>query len=206
MEKKKKKLRRVAALFVDDKKGGAYVNVKSVDVWGVSRDARKYEGPHPVVAHPPCTAWCRLAGLVEARWGHKKGEDGGCFRSALDSVRSYGGVLEHPAFSDAFPAFDLPRPPKEGGWIRAFCGGWVCQVEQGSYGHPARKKTWLYLYGHPRPPSLIWGESNATAWVSYAVSPSNQKVVSQRIQGGKAAATPPEFRKALVKMARKCRV
>lgn len=91
--------RPIAALFVD--RAGIYASVPGVDTWDESRDARLYAGPHPVVAHPPCTRWCRLAGLVEARWGYKRGDDGGCFASALASVRKWGGVLEHPAYSDS---------------------------------------------------------------------------------------------------------
>jgi hypothetical protein len=134
----------VAALFV--MAGGCYYGIPGVDPWDKVRDARKYAGPWPVVAHPPCARWCRLAGLVEARWGHKRGDDDGCFESALKSVRRYGGVLEHPAYSAAFAAFDLPEP-KPGGWQMGICGGWVCHVEQGRYGHPAKKATWLYAYG-----------------------------------------------------------
>lgn len=79
----------IAALFVQT--NGAYFGLDDVDPWDEARDARKYAGPYPVVAHPPCSRWCRLAGLVEARWGHKRGEDGGCFASALASVRKWGG-------------------------------------------------------------------------------------------------------------------
>lgn len=79
----------IAALFVAT--GGAYFDLPDVDPWDEVRDARLYVGPHPVVAHPPCSRWCRLAGLVEARWGHRRGDDGGCFASALASVRRWGG-------------------------------------------------------------------------------------------------------------------
>lgn len=106
-------MRRVAALFVEAR--GAYTSLPHVDPWPEVRDARKYGGPWPVVAHPPCSRWCRLAGLVEARWGHKRGEDGECFASALASLRAWGGVLEHPAYSDAWKAYGLPRPPTGGG-------------------------------------------------------------------------------------------
>ena len=82
----------IAALFVDERPGGAYVGMPGVDVWGVSRDARLYPGPHPVVCHSPCARWCRLAGLVEARWGHRRGDDGGCFAAALGAVRRWGGT------------------------------------------------------------------------------------------------------------------
>jgi hypothetical protein len=37
-------------------------------------------------------------------------------------------------------------------------GGWTCHVEQGHYGHRARKPTWLYAAGVALP-SLSWGPS-----------------------------------------------
>lgn len=157
----------VAALFVE--KRGPYSTVEDVELWDESRDARKYEGPHAVVAHPPCSRWCRLAGLVEARWGHKRGDDGGCFESALSSVRRWGGVLEHPAYSDAWTAFGLPIPSTQG-WQRGVDGGWTCHVEQGRYGHPAKKATWLYAYGVRHLPSLRWGtepDTQSRALVSW---------------------------------------
>ena len=36
-------------------------------------------------------------------------------------------------------------------------GGWTCCVEQGRYGHYARKPTWLYAVGCTLP-SLNWGK------------------------------------------------
>ena len=77
----------IAALFVET--GGVYFGLPGVAPWDVTRDARLYAGPWPVVAHPPCARLCRLAGLVEARWGHKRGEDGGCFAAALEAVRTW---------------------------------------------------------------------------------------------------------------------
>ena len=141
----------IAALYVQT--GGVYFVLPNVDPWDTQRDARRYAGPWPVIAHPPCSRWCRLAGSVEARWCHRRGEDDGCF-AALQAVRRWGGVLEHPAYSDARLKFDLPPPPPEG-WQRGICGGWSCQVEQSRYGHRAKKATWLYAYGI-NPPSLRW--------------------------------------------------
>ncbi len=63
-------LLRVAALFVEG--GGAYAGLADVDLWDETRDARLYEGPYPVVAHPPCARWSRLAGFTEARFGYKR--------------------------------------------------------------------------------------------------------------------------------------
>jgi hypothetical protein len=187
----------IAALFVE--RGGCYWDLDGVDPWDKERDARLYAGPHPVVAHPPCARWCRLAGLVEARWGHKRGEDGGCFEAALRSVRTWGGVLEHPAYSDAWPAFDLPRPGRRG-WQRGTCGGWLAHVEQGAYGHPARKPTWLYAFGVDLPP-MAWGRSKATAWVSWCGN-HNHGQERKRIGKAHAARTTEPFRDLLLGIAR----
>lgn len=200
----------IAALFVDPR--GCYANLESIDLWDESRDARRYEGPWPVVAHPPCSRWCQLAGLVEARWGHKRGEDGGCFESALRSVRQFGGVLEHPAYTKAWPAFGLTSPHRSGGWQRTLCGGWVCHVEQGRYGHLARKATWLYAFGAADLPALRWGHTpnwtacwhhrgaNRPAAVSWCRNNGLEDV--PRIGKKQAAATPPEFRDVLIQIAK----
>lgn len=192
----------IAALFVQP--DGCYQDLDGVDPWDEARDARLYPGPHPVVAHPPCTRWCRLAGLVEARWGHKRGEDGGCFKSALASVRRWGGVLEHPAYSDAWPAFDLPRPSRHGGWQRGFCGGWSCHVEQWRYGHAAKKATWLYAFGVDLP-SLKWGsvlDREGGALVSWCGNHVASDENRPRLGKKAAAATPKDFRDALIRIAR----
>ena len=73
----------IAALYVHP--NGVYSGLEGVDLWDEERDARQYAGPYPVVAHPPCARWSRLAGFTEARFGLKRGEDGGCFKAALKS-------------------------------------------------------------------------------------------------------------------------
>lgn len=191
----------VAALFVDPK--GVYSTFDDVECWGADKDARTYAGPHPVVAHPPCSRWCRLAGLVEKRWGHKRGEDGGCFAAALVSVRRWGGVLEHPAYTDAWARFSLPRPIGVGQWQRGLCGGWSAHVDQGHFGHDARKSTWLYAYGLPSLPSLpslpITDAQCLVSWCGNHVS-SNEK--RRRLTKKEASATPRRFAELLVNMAR----
>lgn len=193
----------VAALYVDPR--GCYAGLEGVDVWDEARDARLYQGPHAVVAHPPCSRWCRLAGLVEARWGHRKGDDRGCFARALECVRAFGGILEHPAYSDAFKVFDLPIPKAGAGWQRGLCGGFSCYVEQGRYGHPAKKATWLYAFGVPDLPSLDWRmipdqESKAlVSWCGNHISSSEKR---PRIGKHVASATPPAFRDILLSIAR----
>lgn len=150
-----------AALYVDPR--GSYAGLPGIDLWDEARDARRYAGPYPVVAHPPCQRWGKLwAGqpLHIKRTGERKikGDDGGCFAAALASVRQWGGVLEHPWGSHAWPHFGLNTPSRFGGWIVAdFFGGWTCCVEQGRYGHYARKPTLLLAYGCELP-ELDWGK------------------------------------------------
>lgn len=190
----------IAALFVQAK--GAYANTPGVDPWPEARDARRYAGPWPVVAHPPCSRWCRLAGLVEARWGHKRGEDGGCFAAALAAVQRWGGVLEHPAYSDAWAAFGLPRPNRHGGWAEG-AGGASAHVKQGRYGHPAKKATWLFAVGTIRPP-LRWGfvpDQRARALVSWCGNRVASGESRPRLGAAAAAATPPEFKELLLTIA-----
>jgi hypothetical protein len=65
----------IAALYVE--KGGAYYGIPDVDPWDIERDARKYAGPWPVVAHPPCSTWGYMAPVNQARYGHRIGDDAG---------------------------------------------------------------------------------------------------------------------------------
>jgi hypothetical protein len=162
----------VAALFVQA--NGCYAGLEGVDLWPASRDARLYAGPWPVVAHPPCERWGAMAKGGPRRDGGRAkelGADAGCFAAALAAVRAWGGVLEHPRGSAAWRAFGLLTPPTGGGWVAADgLGGWTCCVEQGHYGHRARKATWLYACGVASLPSLRWGPSarpapSLPAWV-----------------------------------------
>lgn len=193
----------VAALFVQQ--DGCYYGLPNVDMWCEWRDARLYQGPHPVVAHPPCARWCRLAGLIEKRHGHAKGADGGCFESALRSVRQFGGVLEHPAFSDAWAKFRLPLPDRAGGWWTGDCGGISCYLEQGNYGHRARKPTWLYAFG-VEPIDLRWGKAeDSTSAISLGFHDSWKRRKGgevQQMSKRQRNATPPEFRDMLLSLAR----
>lgn len=189
----------IAALFVEAT--GSYAGLSGVDLWDRERDARGYAGPHAVVAHPPCARWCQLAPVNQARYGQQIGDDGGCFASALASVRKFGGILEHPAVSIAWRTFGLPRPPAGGGWVRGFCGGWAAHVEQRNYGHPARKATWLYAFGVETPP-LKWGRGPAPeAWIS-SDRPRSQLGHVRQLQKREANATPIAFRDLLLSIAR----
>lgn len=195
----------IAALYIDP--DGPYPKALGAECcWDESRDARKYAGPHPVVAHPPCARWSKLAQSVYARTGkeeHRPGNDGGCFERALHAVRLYGGVLEHPAQSKAWSTFQLPKPDGAG-WLHIGTNmvGSVCEVWQSAYGHLASKRTWL-LYCGKRPPfELRWQRPVGTHVVGYDSKRervmANPKPTLTRKQ---AIHTPPEFLQELVRLA-----
>lgn len=143
----------VAALFVEAK--GPYAGVEGVDPWPQSRDARTYSGPAPVVAHPPCQRWGRFAEGSPIDKRFKIGDDAGCFNAALWAVRTFGGVLEHPQGSYAWDWYGLPVPSGRGWTKPDEWGGRSAYVDQGAYGHRAKKPTWLYAV-LPSYPSLDW--------------------------------------------------
>lgn len=198
----------IAALYVA--KDGCYYGLPDVDPWDESRDARTYDGPWPVVAHPPCERWGRYWGGAPRKPNqYRLGDDGGCFAAALAAVRRWGGVLEHPADSRAWEHFGLIAPPLSGGWIVADdIGGSTCCVEQGHYGHLSRKRTWLYAHSVDLP-EFRWGPSEqrihpvALAKHGYAKA---RRIGMMAMVGGKDKtrirnATPIPFRDILLSIA-----
>lgn len=198
----------IAALFVEE--GGCYYGINNIDPWDVVRDARNYAGPYPVIAHPPCQRWGRFwHGSTRKPHQYNLGDDEGCFASALDSVRRYGGVLEHPCDSHAWKFHGLIPPKRYSGWADAGDGiGHTCYVEQGHYGHVSRKPTWLYVVGCELP-ELNWtkGEQrlHPVALERYGYEKARRIGITAMI-GGKDKtkirnATPLEFRDLLIRIA-----
>jgi hypothetical protein len=154
-----------------------------------------------------------------ARYGHKKGDDGGAFAAALHAVRTWGGVLEHPAFSDAWPAFDLARPVPNA-WTRCIDGGWVAEFRQLDFGHPAEKKTWLYAFGATKLPlststdaaqSAMVGrtwtkQAQPTARVSFCRNHDKVPSTLRRLSSKEASRTPEPFRDMLIEIAQSVRI
>lgn len=202
----------ISALFVQT--NGSYFGLPGVEAWDAPRDARKYPGPNPVVCHSPCQRWGKMwfgqpLAISKGAPKQKLGDDGGCFESALNSVRTYGGVLEHPRGSHAWEHFNLIEPDDKGGWTDTDeFGGCSCCVEQGRYGHYARKPTWLYAVGIDFP-ELDWGVSEARYDPAVVARMGLKRAkrlgeVGSR-GGGKDSAprisTPPQFRNLLLEMA-----
>jgi hypothetical protein len=193
-----------AALFVQA--DGCYSGVPGVDPWPEFRDARGYAGPFPVVAHPPCQLWGALAAVNYSRWGgehNRPGNDDGCFASALQSVRAWGGVLEHPAKSRAFAAHGITRPTGIG-WQMVGLNEWVCEVWQSAYGHRANKATWLYYSGSKPPFDLRWDRPRGTHQIGFHDQrgrTANKPTLGKR----EANATPLSFRDELLRLAKMAR-
>lgn len=182
----------IAALYVET--DGVYSGLPNVEVWDKDRDARRYDGPHPVVAHPPCERWSQMNRVNVSRWGYRMGEDGGCFESALRIVRKWGGVLEHPAESAAFSHYDIPRPARWS-WQKTMGGDWITEVNQSAYGHLATKRTWLLYHGTELPPRLDWRRIRGTHQIGGFDRTLPDLPRSQR------AETPIPFRDLLIGMA-----
>ncbi len=188
----------VAALYVEH--GGVYWNLPGVDPWDEERDARAYAGPYPVVAHPPCSRWGQLANVNHARYGTPIGEDGGCFQAALEAVRTYGGVLEHPANSMAWRHFGLP-PAHRGFWSTTLGDqrAGSTEVSQVVYGHGARKRTWLYAVDIDWP-DLNWVDRPGEYVVGAGINTGFNS--GKRLPDQLAIRTPLVFRDLLLRMAR----
>ena len=189
----------ISALFVQSE--GCYFGIDDIDPWDEERDAKTYNGNNPVIAHPPCQLWGKMANVNFSRWGgehNRPGNDGGNFKFAIDAVNRCGGVLEHPALTYAWNEYDLERPEK-GKWIRSGLG-WVCEVWQSAYGHKANKATWLYYKGDSRPFEMIWDRPVGSHQIGF--QDQRGKARNKPTLGKKEAnATPERFKNSLLNLA-----
>lgn len=202
----------IAALYVET--GGCYTGLPGVDAWDIERDARTYRGPWPVVAHPPCTRWGKMwfgqpLAVGKGKPKEKLGDDDGCFPRALWAVRTFGGILEHPWQSRAWPYFGLTVPPRSGGWVKADnWGGWTCCIEQRPYGHYARKPTMLYAVCCELP-ELHWGKGERRLDANVVQRMGLARAIKLGEVGGKGGGkdstarihTPTPFRDLLISIA-----
>ena len=128
-------MNQVAVLFA--RSDSIYKDLPGCDVWDIDRDARRWPGGVPVVAHPPCRAWGRLSHFAKPRDDEKA-----LAFWAVHQVRTHGGVLEHPKASKLWAAAGLPEPGQKDEF-----GGWTLPIVQSWWGHRAEKATLLYIVG-----------------------------------------------------------
>lgn len=112
----------VAVLWV--MRQSVYRRFPGLDLWGIDRDANRYNGPGPIIAHPPCGPWGRLS------WSSQESKHHGI--NAMRFVHQYGGVVEQPLGSQLFNEYGED--------------GRVLHVDQFDYGHRALKPTILYVH------------------------------------------------------------
>lgn len=199
--------RSVAALFC--RADSVYKRLPGVDAWDIDRDARRWPGGTPAVAHPPCRAWGRLRHFAKPRDDEKA-----LALWAVDQVRRNGGVLEHPKASTLWPTVGLPMP----GQARDAWGGWTLGISQHWWGHRAEKLTMLYIVGcAPRDlPDMPMVLGEATHVIATDKRP-GRGVGGQRLRKGmpgwrpevskpEREHTPPALASWLVEVARRCQV
>lgn len=129
-------MQKVAALFI--RHDSIYKRLEGVEAFDEERDARTFPGGMPVVAHQPCEQWGQLA-----HQAHVDPESKALAPWAVEQVRTWGGVLEHPNRSKLWEFCGLPAPGKG---LDRF-GGWTLAVSQKWWGHEAEKLTLLYVVG-----------------------------------------------------------
>lgn len=185
----------VAALYV---RSDSIYKSMGCDAWDIERDARKYNGPFPVIAHPPCGSWGRLRMVSKASQTEKD-----CAIIAVSQVRRFGGVLEHPEGSTLWKSLGLPK----GNEVDKF-GGWTLSVDQHWWGHKARKRTWLYIVGisqrdiPPFSPSF----TTPTHVIERSQRMRKKNIRKLVLPHGLRNSTPPQFAAWLIELASSCRI
>ena len=185
----------VAILFA--RADSIYKTLPGCDVWDAERDALKWPGGSPIVAHPPCRAWGALRQFAHPMPGERE-----LALWAVDRVREFGGVLEHPAGSTLWKAKRLPRP----GDSDQFSGRCIA-INQWDFGHRAQKRTWLYAVG------IHWGDflrvPKRAGIVTHVITHAHGKRKGDsgwrpRVTNAEREHTPIELAKWLVEVARRC--
>lgn len=174
---------RVAILFA--RSDSVYKSIEGCDVWDEKRDALQYPGGLPVVAHPPCRLWSRLAPFAKAPPEEKR-----LAIFALEQARQNGGVVEHPYGSKLWKEADLS-------------GGWMLDAPQFWWGHKAEKPTRFFIVGcNPRdvpPIPLVLGDP--THQVGFTRNRRHDRLYLSRPARER---TPPDMARWLVGLAMRC--
>jgi hypothetical protein len=185
----------VSALYV--RKDSIYKTL-GVDCWDIDRDAKKWPGGNPVIAHPPCRAWGSLSHMANPREGEKQ-----LAIHAVTAVRRYGGILEHPATSKLWIAAGLPKPGKNDEF-----GGYTITINQSWFGHKALKKTFLYIVGCSQkdcPPIPIKYDAIQYT-IASKIKKKSGKRVKKEVTKAEREETPEALARWMIAVAERCRI
>ena len=184
--------RLVAVLFA--RRDSVYKDCIATEVFDEDRDALTFQGGLPIVAHPPCRTWGCLKAFAKAPpTEHALGP------WAVEQVRRWGGVLEHPKGSSLWRECGLPRPkglPDE-------YGGWTLEVDQFHWEHKARKRTWLYIVGTTDVPTMPKREGKPSHCVGRPGGPRKPDQIPCCPKPDREK-TPKAFAEWLLALSRKC--
>lgn len=189
----------VAVLFA--RRYSVYCHLAYCDVWDIERDALKWPGGMPIVAHPPCRSWGQLAQFSKPLPGERD-----LAPWAIEQARKWGGVVEHPATSRLWAEMNLPKPDISATQDKH--GGWTLGVHQWEFGHKAQKKTLLYVVGVA--PSQIPELPLQLGYADFVVGQCGRRKDGTRkatpeIQKWEREATPIHFAKWLCALAKRSR-
>jgi len=187
----------IAVLFVEP--DSVYKTIPGVDPWDQARDARAWPGGMPAVAHPPCRTFSMLRHFARA-----PADEHALGLYAIEVIRRWGGVVEHPAYSTLWKECDLPAP----GPAQDVFGGFSMDVDQFWWGHRAQKRTWLYICGCtraqvPQMPIVLGTSPRKCCW-SKEIRVGDPRYRKQ-IRTKERNATPKNFALWLIELARRCK-
>lgn len=184
----------VSVLFA--RSDSIYKTLPDCDVWDIERDALKWPGGNPIVAHPPCRAWGQMKHFAKPREGERD-----LAIWAIEQIREWGGVLEHPAQSELWPFMNLPMPGR-----RDVLGGFSIWISQFWFGHKADKPTLLYIAGmEPAELPEIPFRLGDPDFVIASTVRKSQKGWKPHVPKAEREHTPPLLAKYLVELASRCR-
>lgn len=178
----------VSILFCHKK--SIYKKLLGTDCWDLERNAMLWRGGNSCIAHPPCAQWGAMAHLA-----HIKPAEKVLAIWAVEQVRQWGGVLEHPASSRLWDVMSLPRPGEPADQF----GGWTLGIHQHWWGHEADKATHLYIVGCAPadipPIPMVLGKAPRS------MSPNHGR---KELLKSKREHTPAALAEWLIELARRC--
>lgn len=180
-----------AALFV--RKDSIYKTMPGVDAYDIERDARTCTTGGPVVAHPPCRAWGRLRQFASK----VRDDERDLGPMAVNQVRFWGGVLEHPRNSTLWDHCAIPKPGEP---FDKF-DGYTIEIDQFHFGHKAQKRTWLYIVGVV--PADLPPIPNRKGQPTHCIRPTRSYPRLPSVTKAEREHTPPALARWLVETARR---